>query len=131
MKKEICDRLKEARKQKGFKQNEMAEKLGISRAGYSRIENGFVELTTKNLLKIAEILEVSLDWLILGKEVDQIQQDFLSHFGKYAGSVELLFNDIKENESMMHGVLSYYFGVKGKEALENLSKKEKEKEQHV
>jgi transcriptional regulator with XRE-family HTH domain len=113
----ISDRLREARKAKGLQQKAMAEKLGISRAGYSRIEKGRVEITTKNLTKIADILDASLDWLILGKEVDQTQQGLkFSDFGKYAASVELMFNEMKEDEAMMHCVLSSFFEKKGKEA---------------
>jgi transcriptional regulator with XRE-family HTH domain len=112
----ICDRLKEARKSKGLQQKNLAEKLGISRAGYSRIETGNVEITTKNLVKITEILDVSLDWLILGKEVDQAQCLKLSDFGKYAGAVEAMFTDMKEDKATMHSLLSAFFGLKGKEA---------------
>jgi transcriptional regulator with XRE-family HTH domain len=126
----IGDRLKKARQSKGLQQKDMAEKLQISRAGYSRIETGKVEITSKNLVKIAGILEVSLDWLILGKEIDKTQQDFFSHFGKYAGSVSLLFDAMKEDESTMHCILAAFFEKKGKEAHQN--QKEQEKEQgHV
>jgi transcriptional regulator with XRE-family HTH domain len=125
MDKKISDRLKEARQKKGLKQKDMAEKLGISRAGYSRLENGYVELTTKNLLRIAEILDISMDWLLFGKEVDQTKQGFFSDFGKYAGSVSLLFDAMKEDESTMHCILAAFFEKKGKEIFEN---KEKEKE---
>lgn len=129
MKKKICYRLKESRQAKGLKQKDMAVKLGISRAGYSRMETGKVELTTKNLLKLAKILEISLDWLILGKEADQTtKQDLFSLFGKYAGAVEAMFTDMKENETMLHGVLSFFFERKGKEALEHQKKQEKEQE---
>ena len=125
----ISNRLREARKSKGLQQSTMAEKLGISRAGYSRIETGSVEITTKNLVKMVEVLDISLDWLILGKDVNQTQRDFFSHFGKYAGSVELMFSEMKENELTMHSLLSAFFELKGKEAQKN--QKEQEKEQHV
>ena len=134
MYKEIGFRLKKARKKMGFQQQEIAGKLGISRAGYSRIETGHVEITTKNLLKIAEILQISMDWLLFGIEVDQTKQTspgFFADFGKYAGSVELMFASMKENESTMHSLLSSFFTLKGREAVENRSQKEKEKEQHV
>jgi transcriptional regulator with XRE-family HTH domain len=122
---DIGFRLKEARKVKGLKQKTMAEKLDFSRAGYSRMETGKVEITTKNLTKIADILDVSMDWLILGKEVDQTQQGLkFSDFGKYAASVELMFNEMKEDEAMMHCVLSSFFEKKGKEALENQIKEQ-------
>jgi transcriptional regulator with XRE-family HTH domain len=125
----ISNRLREARKSKGLQQSIMAEKLGISRAGYSRIETGNVEITTKNLVKIVEVLDISLDWLILGKDVNQTQRDLFSHFGKYTGSVELMFAEMKENELTMHSLLSAFFELKGKEAQKN--QKEQEKEQHV
>lgn len=123
----ISDRLRQARKSKGLQQKTMAEKLQISRAGYSRMETGKVEITTKNLVKIAEILDISLDWLILAK-VDQTKQGSeFSSFGKYAGAVEAMFTDMKEDESMMHSVLSFFFERKRKEALESQIK---EKEQN-
>jgi transcriptional regulator with XRE-family HTH domain len=112
--KKISARLKQARISKGLQQKHMAEKLQISRAGYSRMETGKVEITSKNLVKIAEILDISLDWLILGK-ADHAKQGFeFSAFGKYAGAVEAMFTDMKEDESMMHGVLSSFFERKGK-----------------
>jgi transcriptional regulator with XRE-family HTH domain len=114
----ISDRLREARQSKGLKQKVMAEKLDISRAGYSRMETGKVEITTKNLVKIAETLDISLDWLILGKEVAQTNQYLeFSEFGKYAGAVEAMCTDIKEDEAIMHSVLSFFFERKGKEAF--------------
>jgi len=112
----IGDRLKQARKSKGLQQKILAEQLGISRAGYSRIESGSVEITTKNLVKITEILDISLDWLILGKEVDRAQCLKLSDFGKYAGAVEAMYTDMKEDKATMHSLLSAFFGLKGKEA---------------
>ena len=47
-------------------QREMAEKLGISQPSYIRYENGSSEPTLENLVKIAEIFDVSTDFL-LGK----------------------------------------------------------------
>jgi transcriptional regulator with XRE-family HTH domain len=121
---DIGSRLKEARQSRGLKQKTMADKLDISRAGYSRMETGKVEITTKNLVKIAEILDVSLNWLILGKLDQTKQSGKFSSFGKYAGAVEAMFTDMKEDESMMHSVLSFFFERKGKEALENQIKEQ-------
>ena len=110
----ISARLRQARKSKGLQQKNMAEKLQISRAGYSRMETGKVEITTKNLVKIAEILDISLDWLILAKPDQEKRGYEFSCFGKYAGAVEAMFTDMKEDESVMHGVLSSFFERKGK-----------------
>lgn len=124
MEKIICDRLKKARQLKGVKQKDMAKELGISRAGYSRIENGLVELTTKNLTKISQILEISADWLLFGVEEDQTKQGFFSDFGKYAGAVELMFSEMKEDKSTMHCVLASFFEKKGKTAEKDQKEKE-------
>ena len=124
MEKIICDRLKKARQLKGVKQKDMAKELGISRAGYSRIENGLVELTTKNLTKISQILEISADWLLFGVEEDQTKQGFFSDFGKYAGAVELMFSEMKEDKSTMHCVLAAFFEKKGKTAEKDQKEKE-------
>lgn len=122
----ISDRLRKARQSKGLQQKAMADKLDISRAGYSRMETGKVEITTKNLVKIADILDVSMDWLILGKEVDQTKQGLkFSDFGKYAASVKLMFNEMKEDEAIMHCVLSSFFEKKGKEAQNQIKEQEK------
>jgi transcriptional regulator with XRE-family HTH domain len=124
MSEKINERLREARKSKGLHQKVMAEKLNISRAGYSRMETGKVEITTKNLAKIIEILDIPLDWLILGKEVDQTKPGLnFSDFGEYAGAVEIMFNDMKKDKEAMHNVLASFFESKGKEV-----KNEKEQE---
>lgn len=60
-------RLKKLRKNKGLKQQELAEILGIKRNTYSDWENGKTEPSFENLIKLADLLEVSLDWLF-GRE---------------------------------------------------------------
>lgn len=60
-------RLKELRLKKGLKQQELAEILGIKRNTYSDWENGKTEPSYENLVKLADLFEVSLDWLF-GRE---------------------------------------------------------------
>lgn len=57
------DNIKRLRKNKGLKQQELAEILGISQKSYSHWENGKTEPSFENLVKLADLLEVSLDWL--------------------------------------------------------------------
>lgn len=56
-------RLREVRKNKGLKQQEIAEQIGIKQNSYSDWENGKTEPSFENLIKLADVLEVSLDWL--------------------------------------------------------------------
>lgn len=61
--KEFGARLRQARIAKKISTTDMATKLGLSRVGYSYYELGQRDLPTPTIYRIAEILEVSLDWL--------------------------------------------------------------------
>ena len=60
-------RLREVRKSKKITQQELADRLGIKRNTYSDWENGKTEPSFENLIKLADLFEVSLDCL-LGRE---------------------------------------------------------------
>lgn len=61
------DNIKRLRKNKGLKQQELAEILGIKRNTYSDWENGKTEPSFENLVKLGDLFDVSLDWLF-GRE---------------------------------------------------------------
>ena len=54
------------RKKLGLTQQEMADKMGISRNAYRRIESGETALVNDYLLRIASILDMTADELVLG-----------------------------------------------------------------
>lgn len=60
-------RLKELRLKKGLKQTELGEKVGVKQNTFTNWENGKREPSFENLIKLADLLEVSLDWLF-GRE---------------------------------------------------------------
>lgn len=62
-------RLQEQRELFKYTQREMAEKLDISQPSYIRYENGTSEPTQENLVKIADIFDVSVDYLLGRKEL--------------------------------------------------------------
>lgn len=57
------DNIKRLRKNKGLKQQEIAELLGVKRNTYSDWENGKTEPSFDNLFKLADFFDISLDWL--------------------------------------------------------------------
>ena len=69
----FTERLKELRKNKGLKQQEIAELLGVKRNTYSDWENGKTEPSFENLIKLADLLEVTLDWLF-GREQMKVKK---------------------------------------------------------
>ena len=59
----------ELRKLNRFTQREVAQRLGISQPSYIRYENGSAEPTLENLVKIADLYDVSVDFLLGRKEI--------------------------------------------------------------
>lgn len=60
-------RLKELRLKKGLTQTELGEKVGVKQNTFTNWENGKREPSFENLVKLADLFDVSLDWLF-GRE---------------------------------------------------------------
>ncbi|RMG82810.1 MAG: XRE family transcriptional regulator [Bacteroidetes bacterium] len=56
------------RKQKKLSQAEVARAVGVSRDAISKYERGDIVPSVKNAKKIAEVLDVSLDYLVSNEE---------------------------------------------------------------
>lgn len=78
---EFSERLKDLRKQAGLTQVGVAEKLGISQPAYASWERGVKKPTQENLVKIAQTLNVSVDYLVGNSEEKTDELD----------NIELLF----------------------------------------
>lgn len=57
----------ELRKLKGFSQQNMADKLGISQMAYSKIERNETQLTVKKINELSKILNVGF-WVLVDDE---------------------------------------------------------------
>lgn len=60
----LGERLKEARKLKGYTQMEAASKLGITNGALSGYERNYRDPDTEMLKKLANLYEVSTEWLL-------------------------------------------------------------------
>jgi transcriptional regulator with XRE-family HTH domain len=65
---EFNNRLYQLRKQKGFSQEELANRLNVSRQTISKWEIGDSTPDMEKLVAMSELFDVSLDKLVLGKE---------------------------------------------------------------
>ena len=72
---ETANRLYELRKQKGLSQEELAEKLGVSRQAVSKWERSEASPDTDNLIALAKIYDLSLDELIFGEKQKEEKQE--------------------------------------------------------
>ena len=61
---ELANRLAELRKNKGLSQEELADKLHVSRQAVSKWERGEASPDTDNLIELAKIYDISLDELV-------------------------------------------------------------------
>lgn len=60
----FCDRLREQRTEKNYKQKDLAEMIGVSVTCYAGYEQGYREPDFKTLVKICRALKVSSDYLL-------------------------------------------------------------------
>ena len=68
----IGTRIKELRKKKGLNQSEIGEIIGLTYSTVSSIESERCEPTSKVIMKLSELFEVSTDYLLFGVESEQI-----------------------------------------------------------
>lgn len=68
----LGERIRQARKKRGFRQADLAEKVGISTGAIGFMEVGKSKPTLENLVKISEICDVDLTWLLKGQESRKI-----------------------------------------------------------
>lgn len=61
---EVGKRLKDARKNMGLTQQQVAEKLFMTQQQYSRFENGIFELNYEQLIFLCKLYDVSADYLL-------------------------------------------------------------------
>lgn len=60
IKQHVGQQIREARRAKGATQQEIADKLGVSKSAYSRYESGKQNITVETLQKIGEVLGLRL-----------------------------------------------------------------------
>ena len=63
----VSDSIKKLRKKNNMTQDELAEKLCVTRQAVSSWENGKTEPDVETLTRLAEIFDVSVEYIIYGK----------------------------------------------------------------
>ncbi|RND00236.1 helix-turn-helix domain-containing protein [Lysinibacillus halotolerans] len=117
----LGERLKEARKLKGFTQIEAATKLGITNGALSGYERNYRDPDTEMLKKLANLYEVSTEWLLgnntvnkqfsdkdekdIAKRVEELRRDLMNAEG-LAFDGEPISDEARESllEAMEFGV---------------------------
>ena len=115
---EFAERLKTLRKQVKLTQTQIAEKLDISQQAYASWERGVKKPTQENLVKIAQVLNVSVDYLVGNSEEKSDELD----------NIELLFRmnskGLTEEEKEIFKKELIEFMEERKKAFDNREKKD-------
>lgn len=90
--KTIGERIKTARKTKGYKAIDFADIIGIGKDQLSRIENGKVPCKTEYLFVISQLLDISVDYLMFGNVLGSDIQELV----KIVGNKENRIRKIKQ-----------------------------------
>lgn len=99
----IGDNLRKIRIERGLKQENMADLLGLSQSGYNKIERNLHDVNQEKLEVIAEKLEVKKEDL-LELDTKYIQEN---HINTVENNVQHQ-NIYKTNENLMNELVSSY-----------------------
>lgn len=86
----IGNRAYEARKNKNLKQHEVGAALGIHQATYSKFENGQYDMPLSQVIKLCNILDVSVSWLIgedIIADLTDNERQIVEHFIRYIKNI--------------------------------------------
>ena len=107
--------LKKARKAKGMTQIEVAEYIGLAQSSYSAWENGKAKIDDTSLKRLAELFEVSTDYLIGRVDTPGSRRIRVPVLGRVAAGIpieaieEIIDYEELDAEEYGHGE---YFGLK-------------------
>jgi transcriptional regulator with XRE-family HTH domain len=80
----LGERIKQRRTELGWTQDVLAQKAGLSKGFLSDVENGKRNVSAENLLDIARVLSLSLDYLMTGEEEQKSAQKMVEIPGPLA-----------------------------------------------
>lgn len=102
------EHLIELRKQKKLLQKDIAKYLNVSRPTYCTWENGQYEPDNKNLIKLADFFDVTVDYLL-----DRENQEFFTSANIPKTEIQALYDSL--NSMQQQSVLGYIKGLKSVE----------------
>jgi len=69
------DRIRALRETRGMTQDQLADNAKISKSFLSEVENNRRNVSSENLLRLANVLGASIDYLLRGETRDQIRRE--------------------------------------------------------
>ncbi len=104
----LGERIRERRKELGWTQDQLASRSGISKGFLSDLENGKRKVSAENLMGIAQVLDLSLDYLMKGEDVPAPQREIQipSTLSEFASQEGLTFRQTLTLLQMRHQIVA-------------------------
>ena len=106
----IANRIQQLRKQKGFSQEELADKVGVSRQAVSKWESEQSTPDLEKIIAMSELFEVTMDYILKGvepasitnrKTIETLYLGFVLTFATIAGIWSFTANRFRVDECFM------------------------------
>ena len=117
-------RFKRLRKQSNFTQQEVGDKIGVSKVAISGYENGIRSPETETLKKIATLFNVSIDYLVGYSNSPSHANDensdayyLISDIGLLQGKYKLIIEDEIVDEALLRETFDF---IKAKRIMKNM-----------
>lgn len=110
----VLKKIKEKRKEKGFNQTDMAEKLSINVSTYSKIEQNIISLSIERFLEICRILEINS----YNDLLPAVNHEIVEEIEKVLLSGSMAFDNIRNNANYSQRLLEELIEQMNKDAIE-------------
>ena len=104
----LGERIRARRLELDWTQDQLASKAGISKGFLSDLENGKRKVSAENLMGIAQVLDLSLDYLMKGDDTPAPQREIQipSPLSEFASQEGLTFRQTLTLLQMRHQILA-------------------------
>ena len=113
METKIGHQIQKLRKSKNMSQEKLAEKLGVSRHSISNWEREVSNPDLKTILEITKLFNVSLNQLIKGVEIMQVNKYVYSALAFFLGGFGAHKFYVKKNKKALRYLLFCWTGIPG------------------
>jgi len=118
----LGDRIKQRREELGWTQEALANRAGLSKGFVSDIENGKRGIGAQSLLDVAQVLGMSLDYLMKGSEEASSAQEIEipAKLAEFAKGAELSFRKTLLLLDMQRQIIAHRSSGKRDDDLETI-----------
>ncbi|UHA74492.1 helix-turn-helix domain-containing protein [Paenibacillus sp. 481] len=95
-------RMEQERLKRGWKQDQVASRIGVSRSAYSNYENGNRKPDIEMVKEIAQLYEVTVDYLVGNDQAVAPEKTIIVHDPKLRAFFEqVMLSPIRQREELM------------------------------